>query len=209
MERVGILFIVFLVSLFPLKYDPPSLYDLAFKSEIILLGEIISVDEGTIEVRVVKSINYSASAITIQKFEDWICGKRWGPYKKGQQGVFFLRRMNDRIYPMGGGNEGEMPVHEDKVYMHATTLSKTDRVKHFESSRLEVDDQGYNNPYRGYAMDLEEFWEAAVSLKKCFTCNFSIMGKMTDIHLLCSAQQVEDLKQKNPVFRWAVKELQP
>lgn len=208
MERTGILLITLLSGFSFLKYSPPSLHQLIFNSEVILLGEIVGVDDKTFEVEVAKSINYGEALITIRKFEGWTCGKRWGAYEVGQKAVFFLGRKEDQFYLKGGGNEGEMPVHTDKVYVHRTTLYSRDPINDFEVSQMKIEDHGYNNPYnKGYALDLKEFWEAVVSLKKCFHSDFSIFGKMTDIQFCCPPTEVEDLKQKNVIYSWAVKDL--
>ncbi|SFP81570.1 hypothetical protein SAMN04515668_0446 [Hymenobacter arizonensis] len=102
------------------KYSPTPLAELVDESDLIFHGVIVSVQEKSITVKplnVVKGARPEAT-ITLDKFEDWTCASRFTSYKVGQQEFLFLRKSKTTgvYFPLGSGNEGEIPVLNQKVY---------------------------------------------------------------------------------------------
>lgn len=188
-------------------YEPPTLNELILKADKILYGEIVCVDESVIEVSVFNSIHHKAKSITIVKFKEWNCGKRWMKYEVGDTSLFYLIIKNGRYRPMGGGNEGELPIHNDKIYVHANTISSGGFVGQFDRSELQMEDNGYNNPYNGYGMDLSDFWQAIAVIKKCFKSDVNKTGNLVNIQQLCSSTDYESTMKENKILNWAISAL--
>ena len=189
------------------SYVPPTLNKLILKADKILYGEITCIDETVIEVNVHGSINHNTKAITIFKFKEWDCGKRWSEYKVGDTSLFFLKLKNGGFYPLGGGNEGELPIHDDKVYVHASAFPSLDLLNQFEHSKIPMEDNGFNNPYNGYALDFEDFWQATAVLEKCFTSDMNATGNLINIRQLCPTSDYESTLENNKIFNWAFEKL--
>jgi hypothetical protein len=136
----------------------------------------------------------------VRKFEAWNCGKRWFDYEVGQISVFFLRRLHSAWYPMGGGNEGELPIHGKRVYVHASTLRRLDTSPPFEPTDRPVDDLGFNNPYNGFYTELCPFWEAICTLRTCFKSEVGPTGQLVNLRNLCPEGELEASLPKNPVL---------
>ena len=189
------------------SYVPPSLNKLILRSDKIVYGEIICQDRGVVEVKVHEGINHNEEIITIRKFAEWSCGKRWAEYEIGQTSVFFLRFRDGGYYPLGGGNEGELPIHNKKVYVHATTIPMVSDVPLFDKSTRTVEDLGYNNPYNGYVIDLCEFWQATDLIKKCFISDIGATGNLVNIQQLCSTSEYDSILENNKILNWAILDL--
>lgn len=207
MKKLIFLFMFLLTSTLKADYVPPSLNELILKADSILYGEIICVDETVIEVKVYNSIDHDLDSITILKFKEWNCGKRWMEYQVGDTSLFFLKLKNGRYRTMGGGNEGELPMHNDKVYVHSSTISRGDFVDQFEKSTSMMEDNGYNNPYNGYVMNFNDFWQAIGVIKKCFKSDVTATGNLFKIKHLCSNSEYESTMQQNKILYWALEEL--
>ncbi|RKD87769.1 hypothetical protein [Mangrovibacterium diazotrophicum] len=100
-------------------YDPTPLPQLIVKSDLILEGEIVSLDSLTFTLKITAWIKGDSISreIKIQKFEDWTCANRITKYQIGQKEIVFLvqnRKTNEWI-TMGAGNEGELLIQNDSI----------------------------------------------------------------------------------------------
>lgn len=181
-------------------YVPQTLSQLILRAEKVLYGEITCVDDNVFEIRVLESLDADGGRVTIRKFEEWNCGKRWFDYEVGQKSMFFLRRLDSAWYPMGGGNEGELPIHDNRVYIHASTLRRMDATSPFEPSDRPVDDLGFNNPYNGFSTDLCPFWEAVCTVRSCFRSEVGPTGDLVHVQSTCPERALEPLLHGNPVL---------
>lgn len=188
-------------------YVPPSLNKLIIKADKIIYGTIQCVDERIIEVKLEGGSDRNDQTISINKFQEWICGKRWSEYQVGQRSIYFLKYKEDGFYPMGGGNEGEMPLQGSQAYVHYSTISQREEVKIFKRSEVTVEENGYNNPYGGYVLPLEDLWETIKKVRKCFKADFSATGNLENVRSICSEKEYEDLLVSNKVLAWAMAEL--
>ncbi|EAR00347.1 hypothetical protein [Maribacter sp. HTCC2170] len=124
----SILLTMFLIftSLLKADYVPPKIHMLVLKADKIVQGEISCVDNDVFQITVIKSILEDEHVITVQKFKEWNCGKRYIDYEVGQQSLFFLRYDGDKLRTMSGGNEGEMPIIMGAAYVHASSFNSID-----------------------------------------------------------------------------------
>lgn len=198
---------VFMTSTLKADYTPPSLTELVLFADKILYGEIHCVDDAVIEVNVHDSVHHDSKSITIDKFMEWDCGRRWKEYEVGDRSLFFLGLSNGRYRVLGGGNEGELPIHGKKIYVHASTLSKAGFSGQFERSGLQREYHGYNDPYNGYAMDLNDFWQATVLFKKCFKSDVDETGNLIHVQQVCADKDYAATLKQNKIFAWSITEL--
>ncbi|MBT8223281.1 MAG: hypothetical protein KJO94_02430 [Eudoraea sp.] len=208
MKKLILLVILLLTGTIKADYAPPTLNELILKADKILYGEIQCVDATVIEVGLQGSIDEDLVSIKISKFKEWNCGKRWMEYQVGQTSLFFLTLKNGEYHPMGGGNEGELPIRNDKVYVHASTISSIDYVSQFERSTITMEDNGFNNPFNGYALEFYELWQAIDLINKCFTSDVNAVGKLFNIQQKCPTTEFGSVIEQNSIFRWALGKLE-
>jgi len=207
MKKLITIVILILTANAQASYITPSLNQLILKADQILYGEIICVDDAVIEVSVCESVYSSLKTITITKFKEWNCGKRWMEYEVGDTSLFFLTCRNGRYQAMGGGNEGELPIHSANIYVHASSLSSIEFLDQFERSDIPMKNNGYNNPYNGYVMDLVDFWNATITVKKCFTSEVDAIGRLVNIEQLCAYTDFQSILEDNKILHWVLSEL--
>ncbi|MEZ4810522.1 MAG: hypothetical protein R2819_09200 [Allomuricauda sp.] len=203
-----LLFMLFLTAFMARgEYISLKISELILESDKIVQGQIICVDENVVEIEVQESIGHTSSNLTISKYRNWAFGKRWAAYEVGQTSVFFLHYMDNELSTLGRENEGEMPVHDNKVYMYTSAISSFGITDDFNRSDRMMEDDGFNNPYNGYTVDLPLFWEAIKIFASCFQCNMNIFGKLTDVHLTCETTDFEESVKKNSLLNWAYRQL--
>jgi hypothetical protein len=207
MKNLRFIFILLLTGTIRADYEPPTFHELILKADKIVYGEIVCIDKRVIELKVHESINHEGEKITIGRFVEWQCGKRWTDYVVGQTSMFFLRKRDGDYLPFGGSNEGEMPIHDDKVFVQTTTISMIDDNPPFERSTLTIEDLGYNNPYKGFVLDLSNLWQATRIIKNCFTSGVTATGNLVNIQQLCSPKEYKSVMEKNKILKWAITEI--
>lgn len=101
-------------------YSETYLTTLIEKSEIIVYGKIIAVDDETFSVVSLSKIKTTSKhdTLIIRKFVNWTCAHRYSQYEIGQEAVFFLYKDKDNnLRTMGAANEGELIVKADTAYI--------------------------------------------------------------------------------------------
>jgi hypothetical protein len=97
--------------------------ELIGNSDLIITGKIIEVSERNFNFKIDQVVkgDVEDESLTIMKFMDWTCAKRWIPYEIDQELLLFIRihRVPDTtIYTIrGAGDEGEMPIQDQNVYV--------------------------------------------------------------------------------------------
>jgi len=97
------------------------------KSNIIIFGRIISVNEHNFQVLVLKKIKFRKvhDTLNIKQFENWSCAARYSKYKIGQEAIYFIRINDDKeLEIMGAANEGELIVKDKTTYIKNYDYSK-------------------------------------------------------------------------------------
>ena len=181
-------------------YVPQTLGQLSLRAEKIVYGEISCVDAEVFEIRVSESFGAYDQWVTVRKFDEWNCGIRWVDYQVGQKSLFFLRRLESEWYPMGGGNEGELPIHGNMIYIHASTLRRIDNAPPFQASDRPADNLGYNNPYNGFYTELCPFWEAVCTLRTCYRSDMGPTGHLVNIQVTCPEGHLEPMSKENTIL---------
>jgi hypothetical protein len=118
------------------------------KSNIIVHGRIISVDEENFHVLVLKKIksNKLIDTLKIQKFQNWSCAARYSKYKIGQEAIYFIR-INEykELEVIGAANEGELIVKDSTTY-----------IKDYDYNKLKTEKFDFlSNYYEYITMDIQ------------------------------------------------------
>ncbi|MES2591827.1 MAG: hypothetical protein V4608_08080 [Bacteroidota bacterium] len=90
------------------------------KSKIIVYAKIISVDKEAFKIVTIKKIKstHKSDTLLLQKFEDWTCASRYAHYEVGQEAIFFIElNKKNEFHTIGAGNEGELVVKSDSVFV--------------------------------------------------------------------------------------------
>lgn len=124
MEKIlVIIFLIFTSSQINAELIPTSVSEMIEESGLIFHGKIIKIIGHNIEVTIIKKVKgeFFKKKIKIRKFQDWLCGSRYLPYKVGQQELFFLQKnKKENIWRiMGGGDEGEIPIINNVLYFNS------------------------------------------------------------------------------------------
>lgn len=136
-------------------YDPTLLPELIDKSDLIIYGEIVTIQKANVTVKAFETIKGAKPKgnLVIDKFENWTCANRFAPYRIGQKEYFFLKRKKsvNQYFALGAANEGEMPVANQKVYYKYQYLSIDKNPPLFKV---------YGGAVRGYTYDKSKFVDA-------------------------------------------------
>lgn len=112
---------IFLLAFFfstsvKLDYTAYTIKELIDKAEIIGKCEIIKVDRKTFTIRFIDIIKGQPSKeLTLPKFINWTCASRPIEYKVGQIELIFIYRDENKLRPMGAGNEGEIMMENNNI----------------------------------------------------------------------------------------------
>ncbi|HTF90924.1 MAG TPA: VCBS repeat-containing protein [Planctomycetota bacterium] len=112
----------------PSSYIPYELYELVLEADIVVGGEIVSLDAKDFVLRIERRIvgEIAEPTLRVRRFVNWTCAWRWEPYAVGQRVVLFLERpTKGDTTPciLGAGGEGEMPLDADIVKLQTSPLS--------------------------------------------------------------------------------------
>ena len=193
------------------EYRPYELYEMILKADKIVFGEIESMDTTSFRLKIEKNLTGEDTELTIQKFEDWACANRWADYKVGQKLFLFLRVYNNELLAMGGGNEGELPVIEDSIFLHGLSLkippppgseiNEADVYFGFERHKV------YGQYFNGCKVDFEGFIKSVRRIRKCFKIEYGKYNSISNAKILCNEQNLANDAKSDKILRWTYLEL--
>jgi hypothetical protein len=122
------------------SYRATLLWELIEKSEIIVLGEIVEVNDSNFKVIILERLKSASlvDTLTILKFQEWTCASRYANYSVGQRGVYFLNYRKNCYETMGEANEGEKVVLGNYVYIreyNPSTIFETVNMKSISANQ--------------------------------------------------------------------------
>ncbi|SHO59521.1 hypothetical protein [Algoriphagus zhangzhouensis] len=173
-------------------YTPIPLDELILISDKIVVGEIVEVEPVYITIRVEQSLNHDWGFLKIRRFINWTCAMRWTPYQNGQKLVFFLREEEGDYFPIGAGNEGEMPVLEGIVYINDQALSMIDYYYSQQIGRMVFNITPYflyGGRYHGIKYSLLELMNTVRFVRNCYRIEPE-NGWAYKRELLCSEEEI-------------------
>lgn len=106
--------------LFKNSYAKKDIYPLEViigLSDLIVVGEIVSVDNKTYKFKITETVkggDGEESIIKVIKFEEWICDRRLEQLKNGQRLILFLTKKGKK-HEVINGSSGEIFIKENKL----------------------------------------------------------------------------------------------
>jgi len=146
----------------PLDYRPLPLSEVIVRADVIVAGEIVDLGEETYTLRADRWIagETEADTLVLARFGGWTCAGRFGDYAVGQRLVVFARTTSDdRLGPLGAGNEGEHPLLGDEAFLVRY------RVRGIPEGEVELVSMGTDVEVPGTRVGLDELTEAAQGLR--------------------------------------------
>lgn len=211
MKRILIIAIFITTSHIGLaKYRPLKLYEMIIKAEKIVYGTITKLDSTHFTLQIEGSLTSDAGVIRIARFEDWTCAQRWTKYEVGQRLLLFLTTVDGELVSMSGGNEGELPIIEDSVFINGFSITfppppgKTwsDDLIYFEPYHFKI----YDADYFGIKWDLSSLLTAAGFIRDCFDFTYGQFGDPIDWHVKCPEDQLEEKRSESKLINWVYAE---
>ncbi len=187
-------------------FVPIDFISMTHKASEIASGEIICVDENVFELKANRSLNSTNNILTIRKFEDWTCAVRWSEYFVGQKILVFLVKDENGLYPIGAGNEGEMPIFKNNVYPSLMTwcfdYGELKRIKPYPEFKKYDSEE-----YVGIELDLDFMWEYIKTLKDCFEFSSVRYSRVKSGKWTCSSEKALELKNSHKLYALTFKRL--
>ncbi len=202
-KSAALIIILFSIGHIRADFTPRNLYSLVLDAEKIIEGEVICVDDKVFELYVKNSIDFEEKTITVKKFIDWTCGVRWSKYYVGQKLFVFLAHEDGEYYSLGGGNEGEMPIIKQTVYINSISLPhKFDGlVKIYPLTEYAKADRPY---YEGYEIGVQDFWDYIHLLRNCFQFEPNKYRRVSRATYLGSRELADTLSKKSRIYKWTL-----
>lgn len=210
MKRLFICFALFLISPICLaKYEPLTLYHLAIQSDKVVVGTIVDESSEFFTIQIERSLDNDWGFLTIRKFQDWTCAARWTPYEVGQRLLFFLVQKEGVLYTLGAGNEGEMPLNDEKVYIPDQCVTSYTFLNTGQGSAQEEEFEWGVKPryifggrFHGFEHKLSDLLELVERIRSCFWIDEGSEWPY-EKGFRCEEEKLKQLSEKSQLFRWA------
>ena len=109
------------------RYRPPTFRELTRKAELAVLGTIRNVEAGTFDIEIEEVVfarkrrfaPSNGTRLSVRRFQDWTCARRWTGYSAGQSAILLLARQDGQWRVLGPGNEGEFPIADGHAFVSA------------------------------------------------------------------------------------------
>lgn len=188
------LILLFLSLSVKADYRPLALHEMIIKADKIVYGMILEIDSTHYKFKVEGGITKDTGIIRIQKFQDWLCAWRWTEYQIGQEMLVFLATGNGGSGLMGAGNEGELPIMGNSLYINGSSLnyvngSQNDYLNEnwtFPGKRYKL----YGGEYYGTKMNVAQFLKTIKYVRRCFNFEYGVYGKIKNWKLKCNYDEI-------------------
>jgi hypothetical protein len=217
--QMRLLLIISLFFAFSVKaeYVPVKLFRMILGSEKIVYGEIVELDSLTYTLKIEQNLTGSTeNYIKVQRFYDWPCAWRWTEYEIGQKLFLFLVKFQGSYRTISAGNEGEMPIDSDTVYVHGRSLNSFSEWVPDSTNRKISLRQGlilsqhytvYGQPYYGHKVRLHDFVQIVQMIRQCFNADYQKYGELQNVVIHCSKTELADAVQYSEIGNWISSEL--
>jgi hypothetical protein len=116
------------------RYRPLTFRELSRRADLVALGTVAGTTERTFSFEIDRTIRGRPGApraekgerVEVKKFRNWTCAQRWKEYSTGQRAVLFMALRSGEWSVLGAGNEGEMPVQGDWVFVDVNVAQAFD-----------------------------------------------------------------------------------
>lgn len=189
------------------EYRALDLYEMMIKAEKVVHGQITAIDSTSFTLSIEGSLTLDSGSIRVLKFKDWSCAARWTDYAIGQKVFLFLETWQGNLVSMSGGNEGELPILENSVFIHGFTVplpmplppNMMERdVIFFEPTHFDL----YGGKYFGIEWNLDDFIETIAFVRNCFDFEYGKYRRITRWKTRCSQQVLEQVAGESKIIKW-------
>ncbi|KAB2807709.1 hypothetical protein [Phaeocystidibacter luteus] len=197
------------------EYVAVPLYQMILTADEIVYGEIIALDSTSYQFKIEGETVEDREVITVRRFEDWACASRWTKYAVGQKLLLFLVEHDGAYVTMSAGNEGELPILGDHIYLHRFSSPILPRIP--DSDEGDEDEERalsmkryplYGGRFLGYQVSLEQFLKTIETLKNCVEVKtIGNYHRITDASFTCSNEELQVLCEDDLVLETMVIEL--
>ena len=147
-------------------------------ADLIVIGEIESVEQNTYTFRITETLKGDVHAtIRVEKFKEWTCDTRYAKHEKGQKLCLFLQK-GLLSWNIINGSTGERPILEQTIYLG-----------------MEEDI---------YKLPLSEFVEGITSFCKCYATE-TISGAYEEIvtfRQMCTDEEIANFRSLSKFTKW-------
>jgi hypothetical protein len=210
LKRIFIIAIIFLNGLTSqAEYRPLELYEMIIKAEKIVYGTIIELDSNYFTLKIEGSLTSDTGTLKIARFHDWACAGRWTNYEVGQQLFLFLSTLNGELMSMSGGNEGELPILNNMVFIHGFTIpipppptptgvTLRENLVYFETQHFDI----YDGDYYGIQWNLNSFIETVSFIRNCFDFTYGQYRARTNWRINCDQSELSKKSTESKLINW-------
>tara|TARA_R110002096_G_scaffold135456_2_gene287415 strand:- start:358622 stop:359284 length:663 start_codon:yes stop_codon:yes gene_type:complete len=204
-------------------YTPMKLYKMILGADKIVYGEIIEIDSLTYKLKIEGDLTGEDKIIKVFKFTDWPCAWRWTDYEIGQKQFLFLKKYKGEIekhkikyYAMSAGNEGELPVLDNFVFINGKSLKSLpanypDSIKQLyakEGRRLISNNHSiYSSEFFGHKVAVKEFIVTCKTIRRCFQIELGKFHIIEKVTIKCDAEELKKMCCTDQILNWTFKEL--
>lgn len=185
-----------------------DLYEMIIKAEKIVYGTIVEVDSLFFTFHIEGSLTGDTGLLKVRRFKDWTCATRWTEYKVDQKLFLFLRTWKGNLTSMSAGNEGELPILNESVFIHGYTIPiapppqpPTKEIKSsifFKPNQIEI----YGAMYYGIEWSLSNFIETTAFIRNCYLFEYGEYKVRTNWEVNCSQSEIEKMIVKSELSEW-------
>ena len=211
MVRISYILIILLLQ-FNLKaeFQPMTIHEMMIKSDKIVSGEIINLDSTHFELKIKKSLTGDNGIIRIRKFENWTCAWRWTKYEKGQNLLVFVRKWNNEYHSMGAGNEGELPIIKDEIYINGLSLMYVNGDQNdwknteftFEGKQFDI----HEGEFWGTKMTLSKFLNTTRYVRQCINFEYDEYYRVFNWKFNCESEEMKNRTKTSLLFKAIIRE---
>ena len=212
------LFIVlFFVSLgAKASYTPVRIYEMVLAADKIVYGEISEMDSLTFTLKIEGNLTGDEKTIRVLKFQNWTCAWRWTKYEVGQKLFLFLVKHEGMYRTISAGNEGELPILNDSIYVHAKSLYSLgdwlpdSNIRYYSELNGIILSQHYavyGQKYYSHKADFNQFILMVKLLRSCVKADFERYGGLKNIVFLCPEEVLQERAINNEILAWSIDEI--
>lgn len=194
-------------------YTPLTLQHMILIADCIVYGQIANTQDQFFTLDIEKQLvgNLSEKQINVKRFQDFSCAARWVPYATGQHVFLFLQKNENAEWTiMSAGDEGELPMVDDKVYlsswygfdMEFKVVNRIDKDGISRPQYYQAFSIGGGTFY-GLEFQLEELSDAITGLRSICTLTYS-NGTPTYTYDLA---QLNAYKAKGDLHNWLAQQV--
>ena len=212
MKRIAIILTFILSGLTShAEYRSLQLFEMIIKAEKIVYGTVVELDSSYFTLKIEGSLTSDSGILKVERFSDWACAERWGEYAVGQRLLLFLTNWEGKLLTMSAGNEGELPIYDNDVFINSLSLPvpmpplpeglniKQSPIT-FECSHQNV----YEEKFHSYKMELDEFLRVSSIIRNCFDFTYtdSFFEEQTNWKITCEQDALSRELETSELIEW-------